>query len=183
MSSRIRKYCLFVWAIFDPLYFHFTRLQYIVINGNKTIIRVRVTKYKGKKITLSDGTVINKNDLLLKIHLHNAKILGQTVGYSEIRRALIIYKSVQESLPSIARYLQFHDDANEIKGLIGITMLYKGCKKLGFEACPIHNPYYKLAKQVALSPIYFLSLNKALTKKRPHPMYVFMSKDCLFHKH
>lgn len=128
-------------------------------------MRVRLTRYKGKKITLSDGTVINRNDMLLKIHLHNVKLLRQMVGYSEIRRALIIYRGIQESLPPIARYLQMHDYANEIKGLIGITTLHKGCMKLGFEACPIHNPYYKLLKQVAFSPIYFLSLNNALNKK------------------
>lgn len=182
MSIKIRQYCLSAWNIIDPLYFYFSRLHYIEKNGTRTIMRVRLTRYKGKKITLLDGTVINKNDRVLKIHLHNVKLLRQMIGYSEIRRALIIYKSVQESLPSIAHYLQMHDYAYEIKGVIGITMLHKGCKKLGFEVYPIHNSFYKLIKQVAISPIYFLSTSKVFKKLMPHPVYLFMSKDCLIRK-
>ncbi len=183
MNMKLKQYCLSAWAFVDPLYFHFTRLQYIKEGGNKTIIRVRLTRYKGRKLILSDGTVINKNDKLLKIHLHNVELLRKIQGYSEIRKALIIYKSVQESLPFIAHYLQLHHHSHKIKGLIGITMLYKGCQKLGFEPFSIHNPYYKLFKQVALSPIYFLSSNKALHKEYPSPMYLLMSKNRLFNKY
>ncbi|MFU0791213.1 YkoP family protein [Virgibacillus proomii] len=184
MSINIRKTGLFVWNIIDPIYFHFTRLDYVENKfGNRTIMRVRLTKYKGRKVTLSDGTEINKNDLLLKIHLHNIKILGQIQDYdSEVRRALAIYKTVQESLPEIAHYIQIKGYTNEIKGLIGITMLHKGCKKLGFEIYSIHNRYYKLFKQVTLLPIHLLSSNK-IKKKIPSPIYLFMSKDRLFEKY
>lgn len=185
MSINIRQYCLSAWTMIDPLYFHFTRLQHIKKTcGNKTIMRVRLTKYKGRNIVLADGTAINRNDMLVKIHLHNVKLLKQIQGYdSEIRRALIIYKSVQESLPFIARYIQTHDDANKIKGLIGITMLYKGCKKLGFEPHPISSLSYKYFKQVTLFPIYFLSSTNKMKKEIPSPVYLFMSKDSLFNQH
>lgn len=134
-------------------------------------MRVRLTKYKGRKVT-SDGTEINKNDLLLKIHWHNIKILGQIQDYdSEVRRALAIYKTVQESLPEISHYIQIKGYTNEIKGLIGITILHKGCKKLGFEIYPIHNRYHKLFKQVALLPIHLLSSNK-INKKIPSPLFI-----------
>jgi len=176
----IRQYCLSVWTIVDPLYFQFTRLKYIEKNGNKTMVRVRLTRYKGKRITLSDGTIINKNDMLLKIHLHNVDLLRKMQGCSDIRKALIIYKSVKESLPFISSYLQSHEYAHKVKGLIGITMLYKGCHKLGFESFTIQNSFYKLFKQTALFPIYLLSSNQALNKEKPDPMYLFMSKDRLF---
>lgn len=180
----IKQYCLSLWTLVDPIYFSFTRLHQIEnIDGDKTMIRVRLTKYKGRKIILSDGTIINKNDLLLKIHLHNVKLLRQIQGYSEVRKALITYKSVRESLPFISRYLEIHNHSKKIKGLIGITTLYKGCKKLGFEPFQIHNPYYKKFKQVAFSPIQFLSSNKRLNKEYPTPIYLFMSKDRLFTKY
>lgn len=180
MSIKIKQYCLSLWTIFDPLYFRLTRLHHIENkSGDKTIIRIRLTRYKGRKLILADGTVIDKNDLLLKIHLHNVKLLRQIQGLSEMRKALILYRSVQESLPYISRYLQTHDYANHIKGLIGITMLYKGCRKLGFETFPIQNQYYKIFKQVAHSPIYLLSTNKAFNKEYPTPMYLLMSKNRL----
>jgi len=182
MSIKIKQYCLSLWAIFDPLYFRLTRLHQIEKkSGDKTIIRIRLTRYKGRKLILADGTIIHRNDLLLKIHLHNVKLLNQIQGHSEMRKALILYRSVQESLPYISRYLQIHDYANNIKGLIGITMLYKGCRKLGFETFPIQNQYYKFFKQVAHSPIYLLSSNKVFHKAYPSPMYLLMSKNRLLH--
>ncbi|WP_416337092.1 YkoP family protein [Cytobacillus sp. OWB-43] len=55
-------------------------------------------------MALSDGTVINKNDVLLKIHLHNVELLRQIQEFdSETRKASMIYKKVKESLPLIAK--------------------------------------------------------------------------------
>ncbi|WP_245832991.1 YkoP family protein [Oceanobacillus timonensis] len=166
MRINFRKTGLFVWNVIDPIYFHFTRLGYIESKfDDRRIMRVRLTKYKGRKVTLSDGTEINKNDLLLKIHLHNIKILGQIQNNdSEVRRALMIYKFVQESLPEIVHYIEIRGNTNEIKGLIGITMLHRGCKKLGVEIYPIQNRYYKMFKQIALLPIYLLSSSKIKKK-------------------
>lgn len=76
MWIYLLKNGLNLWGWIDPIYFRFTRLDYVENHlGKRTIMRVRLTKYKGREITLSDGTVIHKNDLLLKIHLHNIKLL------------------------------------------------------------------------------------------------------------
>ncbi|WP_234402321.1 YkoP family protein [Oceanobacillus damuensis] len=181
MNLNIKRNCVLLWNFIDPIYYHFTRLNYIQNDdGKKTIIRVRLTRYKGRKITLSDGTVINKNDILLKIHLHNVKLMREMDGKnSDIRRALIIYKSVRESLPYVARYIQSHGYTSEIKGLIGITTLHKGCRKLNFEVFSIYNPYYKMFKRIALLPIHLLSTENKW-KEIPSPMYLFMSKKRLF---
>ena len=184
-TMRIKRYCLSVWAFFDPLYFLFTRLQYIQKKcGDKTVMRVRLTRYKGKALILADGTMINKDDTLVKIHLHNIRMLREVQGYeSDVRRALMIYKSVRESLPAIAMYIRKHPNSAEVKGIIGITMLYKGCKKLGFEQYSIGNPFYQKFKQIAHLPIYYLSSVKGSRKEMNSPMYLFMSKDTLFNQY
>lgn len=182
MNINIRNSCINLWSILDPIYFCFTRLCYIENKfGNRSIMRVRITRYKGRKITLSDGTVINKNDVLLKIHLHNVELLRQIQEFdSETRKALMTYKRVKESLPLIAKYIQLHNNVNEIKGLVGITNLNKGCRKLGFETFAIHNRYYKLLKKASLLPIYFLSSYSVSKREKPSPIYLFMSKDRLY---
>lgn len=181
---RIRKICLHVWSKWDPIYFSFTRLDHVKNEwGKQTIMRVRITKYKGENITLMDGTIIHKNDLLLKIHLHNVKLLKEIEMYkSDVRRAFIIYKTVEKSFPLLASYIQSHVYSNQIKGLIGITTLHKGCKKLGFEVFPIRNQYYKWMKQIVLFPIHFIS-SERLKKEIPTPMYLIMSKDDLIKKY
>lgn len=181
---KIRQYCISGWDLFDPVYFYFTRLHHIKQKcGKKTIMRVRLTKYKGREVILSDGTVICKNDLLIKIHLHNVKLLSEIEQYkSDFKKTKIIYVKVKDSLPAVVEYIQLSYPNKEIKGLIGITTLYKGCKRLGFEPHPIMNPVYKKIKQIGLMPIYFLSKNQ-WNHQRPDPMYLFMSKNTLLSRY
>jgi len=151
----IRNYFITTWNLIDPIYYRFSRLEYILDEeGKRTLIRVRLTKYKGKRVVLADGTIISKNDILLKIHLHNVKLLKRIQGGNKLKQGLFIFRNVRDTLPYIASYIQKHEYANDIKGLIGITNLCKGCTRLGFETESIQNRYYKLFKEVS-----FLQLN------------------------
>ncbi|MFC3039338.1 hypothetical protein ACFOGI_03680 [Virgibacillus xinjiangensis] len=184
MKTQLRKICILFWNIVDPIYYRFTRLQHIEsAGGEKTVIRARLTRYRGNPVILSDGTTIHKNDVMLKIHLHNVMLLRKMEGHGEVRRAIQIYKSVQESLPYIVKYLQYRGYDEQVKGLIGITMLHRGCRKLGFDTHPLSNPCYKYFKKAALTPIHFLSSTKSIQKNDSFPMYLFMSKDQLFRKY
>lgn len=107
---------------------------------------------------LSDGTKIQKNDLLLKIHLHNIRLTRELLHLnSEIKKGCYIYEQVKEGLPYIANYLRNHEQFSEIKGIIGITMLNKGCERLGFETFSIVNPFYKWFKTIAFIPMIVVS--------------------------
>jgi hypothetical protein len=92
------SYLLSFWNILlDPLYYFFTRLEYL--DHHSGIFRVRLTKYKGREVLLSDGTVIKKNDKLVKIHLHNVKLLSELKGVPcSVRRGRIIFRKVLMSI-------------------------------------------------------------------------------------
>lgn len=81
----------------------------------------------------------DKNDTLLKIHLHNVVLLREVFSIAnEIKKGRIIHDKVRRSLPGLADYLHYHPKYPEIKGVIGITMLSKGSERLGFEVMPIY---------------------------------------------
>lgn len=98
---------------------------------------------------------------------------------------MILYKKIKASLPHLALYIQRHKNTQEIKGIIGITLLNKGCERLGFESYAISSRSYKWFKQLAFYPIYLLSTPKLILKdeKKTSPMYLFMSKECLLKKY
>jgi hypothetical protein len=177
----MKSYILSFWSFMDPIYFYFSRLSYLPCENN--ILRVRVTRYKGKNIVLSDGTQIKRNDLLVKIHLHNAKLLKELKDIkSELLRGKRIYRLVQRSLPELDTFVRTHTHANEIKGIIGITMLNKGCSRLGFEVVSISHPIYKWFKWLAFLPIELLSSQSAMntsTLLEHKPNYLLMSKNTL----
>ncbi|WP_245680478.1 YkoP family protein [Bacillus marinisedimentorum] len=177
---------LSIWTFLDPYYFALTRLKYIKNeHREKQIFRVRLTRYKGKDMILSDGTLIKKNDLLVKIHLHNIRIINEMDRYqTEIRKALFIYKNVEKALPCLASYVNAHASSPEIKGILGITVLNKGAERLGFEVIPINNPFYERFKLLTAIPIYMLSNSfKKQTLSRKKPAYLCMSKNQLLSGH
>ena len=174
-----------VWAILDSIYLYCTRLKCLEqITGNTNILRIRLTRYKGRKIVLSDGTSINKNDLLIKIHLHNVRLLKEMHCIDNpFSKARFLYKKVHESLPDLVVFILHHKNKEQIKGIIGITMIDKGYKRLGFEPFFISNRSYIRFKRIAHYPIYLLSNSKSQRGKLPTPQYLFMSKEAICEKY
>lgn len=185
---NIKLYVMTLWSILDPIYFICTRLTYLdkKMGSKGNIFRIRLTKYKGKKSILTDGTIIQKNDLLIKIHLHNIQLMKSVRNIqSDVRKAIIIHQHVQKSLPELAEYVRQHPDYMDIKGIVGITMLNRGSSNLGFECVKINSILYKYFKYITLLPIYWLSVQSLSLRhlKKHTPCYIFMSKKTLFKKY
>ncbi|MDQ0175468.1 hypothetical protein J2S08_001302 [Bacillus chungangensis] len=183
----IRLSILSIWRVVDPIYYFMTRLQYVKTNDNKkAIFRVRLTKFKGNDVVLSDGTIIHKNDMLLKIHLHNVQLLKEMLKKEKHPlREIAIYKLVMSSMPFLAKYVKNHAEEQNIKGIVGITMINKGVKKLGFDSVFPKNPIYRWFKKISQLPIYMLSNSPFSIFKisKYQPVYLLMSKEKLLDKY
>jgi hypothetical protein len=164
----------------------FTRLTSIKSNDSyRPIFRVRLTKYKGKDVCLPDGTKICKNDVLLKVHLHNVRLLRETLRIqNSVTQGRYIYKRVKQSMPYLAAYMNSHQNKANIKGVIGITLINKGIKNLGFECFEPENKFYKWFKKLSLFPIYLLSTQSVSYDLNKHQLvYLMMSKNNLLAKY
>ncbi|MDN3018689.1 hypothetical protein PH210_21105 [Paenibacillus sp. BSR1-1] len=174
----IRLIIILIWKILDPLFYQFSRLHYI---NDQSVFRVRITKYKGEKFVLSDGTIISKNDFLLKIHLHNVQLLSEFLKIkNELSRARKIYTRVLKSMPLLASYLMEHPEEEKIKGIIGITTINKGVISLGFECFSPSSKWYRFFKKLGQLPIMLLSNSSS---KSNTLTYLFLSKDILYEKY
>ncbi|AOP16497.1 YkoP family protein [Bacillus sp. GM2] len=176
----MRNCFLSIWSVIDPFYYFFSRLT--LIDQTKTsIFRVRLTKYKGIDVVLSDGTVIKKNDVLIKIHLHNIKLIKELQNIeSAFRRGILIYQKAYFSMPILAEYIKNHHRSDQIKGIIGITTLHKGVERLGFEAVEPANQFYRVFKKLTQIPILYLTTKQFSLRKIPPSQYLFISKEKLF---
>lgn len=175
----MKSFILLLWKLADPIYFTFTRLS----RTENSLFRVRLTRYKGAPMMLSDGCEILKNDLLVKIHFHNVRIFKDLRHVkNDLKKARLLYREVERSLPSLASYLKSHNRREEIKGVVGITMINRGYVRLGFEGGEISNHFYKLWKRMIQVPIYFMAVPSPSFKqlKKQNPNYLFMSKEALF---
>ncbi|WP_084780338.1 YkoP family protein [Bacillus massilinigeriensis] len=183
----IRPFIISLWNLFDPIYFIFTRLHYIPSNSDiPCIFRVRTTRYRGADIILSDGTSIKKNDLLLKIHLHNSRILKESlIIRHSLKKGRVVYKMVLHSMPILAEYIEKHPKRQLIKGIIGVTTINKGVKSLGFDLVFPKSKLYQLLKRIMQFPIYALSATTFSLEqiKKNKPVYLLMSVDKLCQKY
>lgn len=182
MVIKMMKPFIRTWSVIDKLYFRLTRLEY-VDQSEKNIFRVKPLYFRGEPLFLSDGTAFQKNDLLMKIHLHNCCLLTEMMEIdNDVKRAMYVYKRVETSLPGLAQFVAHHPNEEKIKGIIGITLLTRGVKKLGFEVRDIRNPFYLHLKQTYLKPMFLASHpnRNTLTKKQNLiPRYLVMSKERL----
>jgi hypothetical protein len=92
---------------------------------------------------------------------------------------------VQDSMPHLASYIYNHPDKERIKGVIGITLLNKGYKPLGFECAFPENKFYTQFKKLSQLFIYVLSSSSISVAniKKHHPVYLMMSKEKLLEKY
>ena len=182
----LHPYLLTIWRYVDPLYFALTRLEYPCSDRKRGVFRVRLTRYKGKDVVLSDGIIICKNDLLLKIHLHNVKLAYDLSSIkNEISKGRSIFRQVLESMPLLTTFILNHPEESKIKGIIGITIINKGFGPLGFDCIPPENKLYLWLKKTTQIPIYLLSCPRVSRRriKKQHPVYLMMSKEKLIEKY
>ena len=184
---KIRAFFLSLWSLWDPLYYGFSRLKVIDQHDPKNgVFRVRLCRYKGHDVILKDGTHIQKNDLLVKIHLHNVRLLKDMYQINgEFRKGLFIYKTIKAALPKLAQYTNQHKCTKDIKGIMGISMLHQGSERLGFEIHEIFNPFFRVFKTITQYPIHLLASDHPFRsrQKKAKPEYLFMSQTTLIKRY
>ncbi|WP_353892589.1 hypothetical protein PRVXH_001945 [Proteinivorax hydrogeniformans] len=182
----MKKSIINIWGILDVIYAKLMGLYNIKkTNQDDSIIRVRFVKHWGSDITLEDGTTITKNDLLLKIHLHNVKFIKELSNIkSPIRKGMYAYREVEQAMPGLASFIETHSNYKEIKAVVGVTMLTKGTYRLGFEEKLIKNFCYRWIKYISQIPIYYLSngcINKNMFRKN-RVKFLLQSKESILKK-
>jgi hypothetical protein len=122
---------LMLWGFWDAIYQRCTRLQYIEKGNN--IFRIVPLRYRGETLVTSDNQTIHKGDLIVRIHIHNYYFATLCKGVKDdLRVALLLRRHIMSSLPKLAEYLESMDRQEEVKGIVGTTMLHKGVQPLGF---------------------------------------------------
>lgn len=96
-------------------------------NTMDNVILLHKQKYKGKKIILEDGTIIQKGDMVIEIHVNNFTI--HEVG-NNIREIIRVF---DRELKALAESMSKNGELSEIKGLFGRTVLYPITSRRGFE--------------------------------------------------
>lgn len=81
--------------------------------------------YKGKDVTIKDGTVIRKGDKILEIHIDNPNLVNLETGYSNL------FIMLKEELANLGRLFP-EKEYEEYKAVLAVTLLYRLATRAGF---------------------------------------------------
>jgi len=98
------------------------------------ICTVMIKKHRGAPIICADSTVISHGDWIGELHLDNAEILSLIRTEGPDLAALKIARLGRRSMKLISRAYTDQSEFNEVRALVGITLLHRGLTHgLGFE--------------------------------------------------
>ncbi|MGC9064781.1 MAG: YkoP family protein, partial [bacterium] len=164
--TNLKSIFMYFWEIWERIYFRLAHM--IELDDTESILHFSVNTYKGKPLRLKDGTVLEKGDKFVELHLLNREIsdiLGRhnsLMGASkEIERRLIF------SLGKVLEYIE----RNEIpvKAMHGITVLYRLAEKKNFDIFdfnPLVRFFINIYEKLLLVIYHPLGFNRLKTKGR-----------------
>lgn len=138
-TVNLKTIFIYLWEIWERLYFKLAHI--IELDDSESILHFSINTYKGRPLVLQDGTVIEKGDKFIELHLLNrnvSNILGRhnsLMGASkEIERRLIY------SFNKILEYIERNNI--RVKAMHGVTVLYRLAEKKNFDIFDF-NPFIR----------------------------------------
>lgn len=146
-----------------------------VPNSEYNCVYLDMMKHKGKAITLNDGTVIHKGDLVAEVHINNKEMKD-----TDVRK---VFGMLNAEFNAMGKALASMEEYADLKGIFGRTLLYPINKRLGFEVHEIRSIGLKLFIKYwdNLIKIAFSEPKKGKTILR-EPKEVWISRDALIKK-
>ncbi|MHB1654026.1 MAG: polysaccharide deacetylase family protein [Desulfitobacteriaceae bacterium] len=126
--SGRRRLVFVLWEKWEHLFAKVYRVERIDATN---MLRLGKTRYKGPDLYAEDGGLLAKSgDLVGEIHLDSIRLQGQDI---EMRKLGIkALRMTRESLPVLARYVAESPEYQGIKVFLGLTVINRGVKGLGF---------------------------------------------------
>ncbi|MCL6634470.1 MAG: polysaccharide deacetylase family protein [Peptococcaceae bacterium] len=132
--ATLKKCAQKLWGLIEPAIRRLAGIRDLG-EGGQSIWRVALRRYRGRDWPMPDGSVLRPGDFYLELHLNNERLLSLIDENTSVERmALIAMREVRNGLPAVAGLLNSHERFRKVKALFGITLLHRGCSRLGFTA-------------------------------------------------
>lgn len=180
--SVFRRLSFRMWEKWEHIY---AKLKNIKRIDDSNLFRLGLTHYQGPNLLNDKGEILaTKGDIIGEIHLDNIRF--QLIGDDIQKMGIRALKQVRLSLPPLVKYISENPDYNQVKVYIGVTMLNKGVKGLGFnvEDYPLNNGYIiGLFQKIIIFIYHPLGSQRKTSTLGSKPKLVWISKDKLIEKY
>lgn len=127
---------LLFWRFYDRVYQRLHRLRDLSLPEG-TVLRLGLTRYRGRPLTLSDGNVIRHGDRIGAIHIHNEGVASLHAPDGATHRgALIFLERFRASMRLLSGQMAAGALA-DVRALTGTTVLFEAMARAGFDVHPL----------------------------------------------
>jgi len=171
-----------IWEKWERMFAHLYKVQRI---GPNNLFRLSRDKYKGPNLYTEDGRLLAKTgDLVAEIHFDNVRLLSRE---SDSRRIVLqAVRQVKESLPGLASFVIDNSDYNNISVFLGLTLINRGVKGLGFQVQEVPTTALTRAvghlQRIIMRVYHPTGGARSLTRLGNQPKLVWMSREQLLQR-
>ncbi|MHB9093283.1 MAG: polysaccharide deacetylase family protein [Eubacteriales bacterium] len=124
-----RRIAFTLWEKWEHI---FARLYSVERIDSTNMLRLSKTRYKGPDIYAPNGQLLaQKGDWVGEIHFDNIRFVNNETDVQKI--ALQALRQAKESLTVFARYIEGNPKYQGIRVFLGLSLMHRGVKRLGFE--------------------------------------------------
>ncbi|QSZ28133.1 hypothetical protein ACETAC_04595 [Aceticella autotrophica] len=129
----------YLWSLWEDLFAKINGIQ--DINGGNFALRIAVKKYRGKDMTLNDGTLLKHGERYIELHLNN-KFFSKISSHnsSSVYLGITAVKELKKSLHLLKKIINENPEFFDINVFMAYSLFYRGIDKLGFEIREIRSP-------------------------------------------
>jgi hypothetical protein len=178
-----------LWQQWEKLLLFLFRIEDVFDGGKPTLFRVALRKYRGKTLTLPDGTVLRRGDLIGELHMHNEMLQEMSAGAGNDPAQLVFAakKATLHSLAALAKRLAENPRYQNVQAVAGVSILHRGSQSAGFSAFAVPPLTARLVGWYeSLLLMIFHPAGKARVsrhRKKLTPRLLVMSKEELFRRY
>ena len=169
-----------VWMVWEKLYHLIFRLRPL---GDGSSFHYRITRYMGRDLPLENGNVLRRGDKVIEMHFDNRMLFRlSAVSKSEIHTALRLIRVGEGMLPQLAAEYERMPDREGIRGVFGITLIYKGTEALGFRVFDLDRGWVRRLFSIYLHLLIAVFRSKGARRTerfKLEPKIVFMPVEDL----
>ena len=178
-----------LWRQWEKLVLFLFRIEDVYEDGKPAMFRIALRKYRGKTLTLPDGTVLRRGDLIGELHMHNELLqeISAGAGNDPVQMAFAAKKATLQALAALAGRLAEDPRYEKVKAVAGISILHRGSQVTGFSAFPVSPLTARLAGwyESLLLRIFHPAGGARVRRHRKKltPRLLVMSKEELFRRY
>ncbi|WP_068615915.1 polysaccharide deacetylase family protein [Paenibacillus tuaregi] len=129
--SWFKRSIVYLWLLWEKI-FHLV-FQLETTNSKDPVFHFRLRTYHGEPVEMKDGNTLESGDQIVELHFDNKKLyeIGSRAK-SSMHIAIQMIRSVEKTLPELAKYIQEHPEMMNAKALYGVSLINRGPEQFGF---------------------------------------------------